>query len=49
MGYFTPIEDHVLKNGSAGESIVEVFGHFSQEPEDPTPGPSSEALTEEDR
>ena len=49
MGYFSPIEDSVLEKGLAGDSIDAVFGHFSQEPEDPAPGSSSVPLSEEDR
>ena len=49
VGYFTPIEDDVLKSGLVGKSTDEVFGHFSREPKDPTHGPLSEALSEEDR
>ena len=45
VGYFSPIEDNVLEKGLAGA----VFGHFSREPEDPTPGSSSVPLSEEDR
>ena len=42
-------EDDVLNNGLAGDSIDEVFGHFSQGAEDPSPGPSSETLSEGDK
>ena len=49
VGYFSPIEDSVLEKGLAGDSIDAVFGHFSREPEDPTPGSSSVPLSEEDR
>ena len=48
MGYFSPIDD-VLKKGLASKSIDEVFGHFSREPADPAPGPSSIPQSEEDR
>ena len=49
VGYFSPIEEDILKNGLSGESLDEVFGHFSREPADPTPGPSSIPISEEDR
>ena len=49
VGYFSPIEDNVLEKGLAGDSIDTVFGHFSREPEDPTPGSSSIPLSEEER
>ena len=32
VGYFSPIEEDILKNGLAGESTDEVFWHFSREP-----------------
>ena len=47
MQYFKKDDD--LKKGLAGDSIAEVFGHFSCEPEDPTPGSSRDLLSEEDR
>ena len=49
VGYFSPIKEDILKQGLAGESIDEVFGHFFREPADPTPGPSSIPISEEDR